>query len=123
MPAGAAAPFFWGAVVGTAGAVGSAAIGSRSADRSARAQTQAANQAANLEAQSARDALAFEREREAARQREFREVQDRNYALYREADARLQPYRQLGRGALGQMMRPLPRPHDPGSLGSMMGGQ
>lgn len=99
---------------------------SGAATRASRHQMNAANQAAEIEAAAAREALAFEREREARRQKEFEMVQDRNYGLYREAQARLEPYRALGRGAIGQLMKPIPRPTtqpNPNSIGALMGGQ
>ena len=122
MPGIAAAPFFWGSVAAGAGAVGAAALGSRSAGKSARVQADSANRAGEIEAAAARETLAFEKEREAQRRKEFQMVQDRNYGLYQEAQQRLAPYRQLGRGAVGQLMKPIPRPGQR-TIGSLMGGQ
>lgn len=122
MPAGAAAPFFWGALAGTAGAVGSSAIQSRSAGNSARTQERMATQAAELEAQAAREALAFEKEREERRRAEFERIQALNEGIYKQTRKDLQPYRQLGRGSIGQMMKPIPR-QSAGSIGSLMEGQ
>lgn len=87
---------------------------------SARTQGQAADRAAELEAQAARETLAFLKEQEATRQREFAETQAKNEALFREREARLAPYRRMGAGTLGQLARPIPRG---GSLGSLMGGR
>lgn len=97
-------------------------------------QTTAMQRAAEIEAQAAREALAFERDREARRQKEFDLTQERNYGIYQDGlrrdDERYQtrrsdlaPYRALGRGSIGQLMKPIPRPQPQGqTIGSLMGG-
>lgn len=123
MPPIAAAPLFYGALATGTAAVGAAAIGSQSAGRSGRYQSETANRAADLEAQAAREALAFEKEREAARKAEFDKVQALNLDQYNQAQARMEPYRALGRGAIGQLMQPIPGKPQPGSMGALMGGK
>jgi hypothetical protein len=134
MPAAIAIPAI--ATVGAAGATAAASIygnrrQSRAAEAAARYSRDSANYAADLEAKAAQEALAHAKEVEAARQREFREVQDRNFGIYQQEraleqgryddlQARMAPYRRLGAGSVGQLMR---LPHAlPGSLGSRMGG-
>lgn len=94
-----------------------------SANRSARYQTDYANRAADLEAKAAAEALAFEKEREARRRAEFDSIQARNFEQYQLAQGRLAPYRALGRGAIGQLMKPIPGKTQPGSIGALMGGK
>lgn len=69
-----------------------------------RAQTRANDRAAQLEADATAATLAFLKEQEATRAREFRETEAKNLGLYREQQARLEPYRRLGRGSIGQLM-------------------
>lgn len=107
MPAAVAVPLITGA------------IGAGATVYGARAASGANRHAATLEATGARDALAFAREQEAARQREFRETQARNLALYREGQARLDPYRRFGARSLEQIAQPIP---GVGTLGARMGG-
>jgi hypothetical protein len=102
---------------------------SAAAKASAKYQTDTANYAADLEAKSSADALAFAREQEAQRHKEFAATQDRNYALWlsdqdreqqrydtRRAD--LAPYRALGAGSIGQLAKPI---YAPGTLGNLVG--
>lgn len=86
----------------------------------ARSAAGAADKAAELEAEAARQSLAFLKDQEAARQREFQSTQDRNYGLYQDQQARLEPYRRAGAGSIGQLMQPIPRGN---SIGSLMGGR
>lgn len=123
MPAVAAAPFFYGSLATGVAALGASAVSSRSANKSAKYQVGAANRAGDLEAQAAREALAFEKEREAARKAEFDQIQARNFEQYQQAQQRMEPYRALGRGAIGQLMKPIPGKPQPGSMGALMGGR
>lgn len=130
MPAAIAIPLITSAASAGATIYG-ASRASGAAKRSAQYGMQQANYAANLEAQAADKALAFAKEQEAARQQEFKATQDRNYQLwqadqareqgrYDDLQSRMQPYRRLGAGAVGQMMH-LPVSL-PGTLGARMGG-
>lgn len=118
MPAAVAVPLITAGVAGGASIYG-AHRASRSSDRAAQYQTQQANYAADLEAKAQAEALAFLKEQEAARRREWQMTQDRNYQLYQEREERLSPYRRFGAGAIAQMGQPIPRA---GSLGARMGG-
>jgi hypothetical protein len=104
----------------------------KSGDRAAQLQYSAAMRAAQLQADAEARQLAFLKETETARQREWQMTQDRNRAIYdsetaqeqgryNDLQARMQPYRQFGGGAIGQLSRPIPRGM-PGSLGARMGG-
>lgn len=122
---------------GGAGAAAGASIysskkNSKAAETAARYQANQANYAADLEAKSSAEALAFAKEQEAARHNEYLSTQDRNKQIYdselaRDDDrynarqANLAPYRALGVGSIGQLMRPFAA--TPGSIGSMMGGR
>lgn len=96
---------------------------SGSANRGYQYQSETANRAADLEAQAARETLAFEKEREARRKAEFEQIQAKNLEQYNQAQARMEPYRALGRGAIGQLMQPIPGKPQPGSMGALMGGK
>lgn len=133
MPAAIAVPL----IIGGASAAASAGASiyaskknSSAANSAARYQTESANYAADLEAKSAERALAFAKEQEAARQKEWAETQARNKAIYDaemardqgrydDLQSRLAPYRQFGAGSLGQLARPIP---GVGTLGARMGG-
>jgi hypothetical protein len=62
MPAGAAAPFFWGAIASAGGSVAAAAIGSHASGKAADKQVEATTRAAELQKQSNDEALAFQKE-------------------------------------------------------------
>lgn len=127
MGAVAAMPAFWGAVSATAGA-GAGIYGahktSSAANRAADLSVQAADRAATLQAKSAADALSFAKQQEEERKREWEATQARNFGLYKEREAQLQPYRNVGAAAVGQMGRPIPgmtQAPAPGSLGDVVG--
>lgn len=95
--------------------------------RAAQAQADANRYAADLTAKGNEAQLAFLKEQEAARMREWQLTQDRNEALYNaetareqgrydDTQARLAPFRAFGVGAIGQLGRPIP-----GSIGTMVG--
>lgn len=86
-------------------------FGTRSANRATR-------EAAQLNAEATQRALDFTKEQEAERKREWEATQQRNYELYQEQQARLEPYRRFGRGSLAQLGQPI---YAPGSLGARMG--
>lgn len=129
MPAAVAVPLIVGAA--SAGASVYGAKKNSSANKAAaQYQTNSANYAADLEAKAAERALVFAREQEAQRAKEFAETQAKNRAIYDTEQAReqgryddlqtrMQPYRQFGVGAIGQLGRPIPRA---GSLGARLGG-
>lgn len=94
---------------------------SRSVSNAAQQQTQANNYAADLEAQSAQDALAFAREQEEQRKREWEMAQERNWQVYLQQREDLAPYRQLGAGSIAQMARPIYSKPKPGSIGALAG--
>lgn len=127
-------PLVAASIIGAVGTGAATAIGARSSSRSAQRaadyQTQQARYAADLEAKASADALAFAKEQEAQRQKEWMLTQDRNRAIYDAEVGRddqryqtrqnnLAPYRQFGAGSLGQLMRPIP---GVGSLADRMGG-
>lgn len=117
MPAAVAVPIITaGAAAG--GTVAAGYMQGRGARQAANVQTAAANRAAELEAQSAREALAFAKEQEDTRRREWQSTQDRNFQLWQGREAQLQPYRDFGAGSLAQLSRPRP-----GSLGDRVGVQ
>ena len=113
----------WGAVIGAGIGAGASMYAAKkqnqAAREGARVTSSAATHAADLEANAALQALAYQQQVEATRRQEFETTQDRNYALWQRRESQLQPYRDLGRGALGQLMRPIPRA-DPNSLGALL---
>lgn len=99
------------------------------AQASAATQAAAANRAAELEAQSSSSALDFTKQQEAERQAEWNATQARNFQIHQDdvareqgrydaLQARLEPYRRFGAGAVSQMGQPIP-----GSMGALMGGR
>lgn len=91
-----------------------------SADKGAKLQSDAAMRAAQLEADANAQALAFAREQEAERRRQFEATQGRNYEIYQdernygrrrdaERDERLKPYVNVGQGTIRSLMQPIPR--------------
>lgn len=98
------------------GAAVSAAASAYAAHRSSKANTyatqmgtEAANRAADLEAKSAEEALAFAKEQEATRRREFEQTQQQNYGMWLKQREDLSPYRRLGAGSVLQLAQPIPR--------------
>lgn len=120
----AVATLLAGGAAAGAGVYAAHAAGS-SANKAAQYQATTANQAAQIESQSAADALAFQREQEAQRQKEWQSTQDRNYGIYQEErDYRrgnLRPYQQLGTRAIGQLLQPIVQRPQPGSVAALMG--
>ena len=118
----------WDLVSGGIGSIANV-YGGKQAQKAQRYATDAAvaaqNRAADLEAKSAQDALAFAREQETARQKEWQSTQDRNYALWLQQRRDLSPYRRLGTGAIGQLAMPIPRTPtdrpDPNTLAGLVG--
>ena len=126
MPAVAAIPWLGTAIAGGA-AAGATVYGahksSSAQQRAAELGSASANQAGALEAKAAEDALTFAKEQEAQRKLEFQQTQALNLDQYRQSQARLEPYRRLGAGTIGQMAQPIPDwQARPGSLGQMMTG-
>jgi hypothetical protein len=124
MPGIAAAPLFWGAIVGggaaAAGQIVGAKMQSGAAKQSAQLQTASANYAADKQAQATREALDFQKA-EAARARQDTEVTRKaNYDQWAAQQRRL--------GTLGQLLGMAP-PEIPGyvpldgTLGSAMPSQ
>lgn len=75
------------------------------------------NHAADVQAQAARDALEYTKTHDATQRQDFLDTQNRNFGLYQEAQARLDPYRAYGLRSLAQMGRAIP---GVGSLASRM---
>jgi hypothetical protein len=122
MPAIVAAAAISAAASASASAYGAHKT-SGAARKSAELQAASANQAGALEAKAAEDALTFAKEQEAQRKLEFQQTQALNLDQYRQSQARLEPYRRLGAGTIGQMAQPIPDwQARPGSLGQMMTG-
>lgn len=119
-PAAAAAP----AVAGTGFSIGNlfsralpSIVNAGAGIYATHAATSANSQAAQLQAQSARDALDYTKTHDTQQRQDFLDTQNRNFALYQQAQARLDPYRQFGQGSLDQLMRPIP---GVGTLGARM---
>ncbi len=110
MPAIAAAPLFWGAVVGAGATAASSVYGANKQSNSARdaanAQVTAANKAAELQSKSAAEALAFQREQAARDQQNYVGTQ---LANYEQDTARQQRIGSLGE-LLGLPSRNIPPP-------------
>lgn len=100
---------------------------SNAASRAAQQQSQATRYAADLEAKAAQDALAFAKEQEAARQREWEQAQARNYDIWQQRENQLMPARRLGWGSIAQMAMPIPKsPTDkpnPGTVAALIHGR
>lgn len=101
-PAVAAAAITGGSLI--AGGV----IQSRANTGASRTQTSAAERAAALEAEAAAKTLAFQRQQAKIAEQNFRESQAFNRKVYTDQQARLQPYRQFGTGAISQLSSPIP---------------
>lgn len=103
--------------------VGAAAIGSRASGSAARRAAESSDLAARLEAQAAREALDFEKAREATRRREWEEAQRKNFELYLTRRKDAEPYRRLGAGAIASLAQPIYQPGErkPGSMASIYG--
>lgn len=82
-----------------------------------RAATSANREAAQVQAQTAQNALDYTKTHDAQQRQDFLDTQNRNFALYQQAQARLDPYRRVGQGSLDQLMRPIP---GVGTLGARM---
>lgn len=82
-----------------------------------KAATGANREAAQIQAQAARDALDYTKTHDAQQRQDYLDTQNRNFALFQEAQARMDPYRQFGRASLDQLMRPIP---GVGTLGARM---
>lgn len=131
MPAAIAIPLITAAASTGAGIDANHASNS-AANRAAGVQSNTANHAADIESKSAADALQFQREQEAERQKEWQSTQDRNYGIYQDETnygraqtaqryANLAPYRNLGTGAIAQLMQPINQRPAPGSVAALMG--
>lgn len=83
------------------------------------AQTSANSKAAELERQTAQEALAYTKERDEQQRKDMLDAQNKNYALYQQAQQRIDPYRRFGLRSLDQLSQPIP---GVGSLGARMGG-
>lgn len=83
------------------------------------AATSANRDAAAVQAQTTREALDYTKQHDAQQRQDDLAVQNRNYALFQEAQARLDPYRQFGQQSLAMMGRPIP---GVGTLGARAGG-
>lgn len=81
-------------------------------------QTSANDRAAALQQQTAREALAYTERRDAQARQDALDAQEKNYGLYREGQARLDPYRQFGLRSLAQIGRPI---SGVGTLATRMG--
>lgn len=73
-----------------------------------RTAANASTAASQLEAQAAADALAYTKVRDAQQRQDDLDAQNKNFALYQDAQRRLDPYRQFGQRSLGQLMAPRP---------------
>lgn len=133
MPAAILIPAIASVAAGGA-AAGAAVYGSKKSSSAAKSaaqyQTSSANYAADLESKAADRALEFTKQTEAQRLKEWQITQDRNKAIYdqetareqgryNDLQARMQPYRNFGAGALGQLSQPI---YGAGSLGARIGG-
>ena len=122
------------------------ALSAHSQNSVARQQAAAAERAAQIQAKAEADALAFQREQEAARQREWQQTQDYNAQQYaqefgyqqqqdalrqqnlQDQIARRAPFRQLGLNAMGQLLQPVTQRvpagslPTPGTAGALLGG-
>lgn len=111
-----------GAAVPTGINAGASLIGQRMQNtantRASDAQRDAANYAADLEHQSAQDVLAFQKEQEAQRQKEWAQTQQRNWELEQARLARAEPFRQAGVRSLGQLLMPI-RQRQPRATGTL----
>ena len=97
------------AVIGAIAQSYSAGKQSDSAIGAAQLQSDAATRAGDLSAKAAEDALSFSKATEAERQREWEATQQKNYQIYLDQQKRMQPYRNMGLGALAQMGQPIPQ--------------
>ena len=74
----------------------------------AQMQSRANDRAAELQRQTAQDTLAYTERRDAQARQDMLDAQNKNFGLYQESQARLDPYRQFGLRSLAQIGRPIP---------------
>jgi hypothetical protein len=79
----------------------------KASDRAANLQYQATLRSLAMQEAANREQMAFLRDQEATRQREFKGTQDLNLRLYNEGVQRREPFRQFAIGSLRQLSNPI----------------